>query len=662
MIPGKEHKKEKFSKIAYKRNTGVADSDGLPYTNTEDVSLLAKLGYSIDEDYYLFLPRGEDREDLYSYVEKVAGVSKDVAKCIDQGTSFSGEHLKDMGYEIPEGYEIKGDLVCPIEKEAGLLPEHIIAGTAAGLSLYAIHKQNQKNKKEKKVKPAGIVPVKTAEATHELKSSNIKAVGYDKENKRLEVAFHSGGNYTYNDVPKSLFDRIKRVKSPGKFFHKHIKRDNPYKYERIEKESEYKLHWSKDLHRDVTNNRHYPFSFLTGEAQELADAVKNRDWSNFKEEIGDTTYAAQMLAAQATGLNHPVYADLSKHYAREKVWKDMFKEKSSTYHPKHMEGGSNYAKASKIIKAFASAGIKVDQREAERLANKYTGGKMEKEAGAKIIPAHIRDLMIRRSQGDKSALEALRNIGRANAAKRARLKPVKDLINRTSEPAVVQPKPVAPVVTAEQPVRLDPEVIKARFDEIRRSLGNPGQTKQAYANKLLKEATTFGATRNLLRQMQSQGVKLSRTPKQYVKMINPGSPALLDKAEAKAARTGFYNAKNKVIHVNRNLKPGKSPRNILFHEAGHATHRIEDPILRGKNKYTPENTLARERIANNNAINFMRQNNVPNENVQNYIKQMNNSYKTYLINPRLPFGKAIKNNQKVPQKLQLPPSYSVQIQ
>jgi energy-coupling factor transporter ATP-binding protein EcfA2 len=318
---------------------------------------------------------------------------------------------------------------------------------------------------------------KKAEATHELKSSNIRAVGYDKENKKLEVAFHSGGNYTYNDVPKSLFDRIRRVKSPGKFFHKHIKRDNSYSYERMGKESEYKFHWSKDLHRDVTNNRHYPFSFLTGEAQELVDAVKNRDWPNFKEEIGDTTYAAQMLAAQATGLNHPVYADLSKHYGREKVWKDMFREKGSTYHPKHMEGGSNYAKASKIIKAFASAGIKVDQREAERLANKYTGGKMEKEAGSKIIPPHIRDLMIRRSQGDLTALEALRNIGRANAAKRARLKPINDLINRTSEPVVVQPKPIAPVVPMEEPVRLDPEVIRARFDEMRRALGNPGQNQ-----------------------------------------------------------------------------------------------------------------------------------------------------------------------------------------
>lgn len=225
---------------------------------------------------------------------------------------------------------------------------------------------------------------KKAEATHELKSSNIKAVGYDKENKKLEVAFHSGGNYTYNDVPKSLFNRIKRVKSPGKFFHKHIKKDNPYSYERMDKEADYQWYMSKPLRQRLTNGRGWPFSYLTGEAEELVDAIKNRDWENFKEEIGDTTFGAQMLLSQATGLNHPVYADLSKAWAREKVWKDMFKEKGSTYHPKHMQGGSNYAKASKIIKAFASAGIKVDQREAERLANKYTGGKMEKEANVMV--------------------------------------------------------------------------------------------------------------------------------------------------------------------------------------------------------------------------------------------------------------------------------------
>ena len=525
-----------LSKIAYKRNTGVVDADGLPYTNTDDVELLSKLGYSIDADHYLFLPMGESKEDLYSYVEKCAGVPSVPSQAIDKGEAFSSEYLKDMGYEVPEGYEVKGDLVAPIEKKAAAdpsqtilitghsgsgkstlgkllaeklnLPLHrvdaqqswddlranleaapdyerkaltpgsienkkyirdirkivrkslgdidgpaILEGTqvttlpdkqlkkymanilvggdvnqsiaqrlermsakAAKKGINFSPEQIEKKKLESKLvaeswspgmdkfnklpgvfkynhtehKPEALIDKlkalmnKKAEATHKLKSSNIRAVGYDKENKKLEVAFHSGGNYTYNDVPKSLFNRIKRVKSPGKFFHKHIKRDNPYSYERMDKEADYQWYMSKPLRQRLTNGRGWPFSYLTGEAEELVDAIKNRDWENFKEEIGDTTFGAQMLLSQATGLNHPVYADLSKAWAREKVWKDMFKEKGSTYHPKHMQGGSNYAKASKIIKAFASAGIKVDQREAERLANKYTGGKMEKEANVMV--------------------------------------------------------------------------------------------------------------------------------------------------------------------------------------------------------------------------------------------------------------------------------------
>lgn len=186
---------------------------------------------------------------------------------------------------------------------------------------------------------------------------NEKALNIPNKVKKLRPAVSAV------EAKGSIFDRIKKLMG-------------------IAKRAEYKWHKSKDLHRDVTNGRHYPFSFLTGEAKELVDAIKKRDMANFKEEIGDTSYAAQMLAAQATGLNHPVYADLSKFHNREKIWKDIFKEKGSTYHPKHMEGGSNFAKPSKIIKALASAGISISQKEAEKLANKYTGGKMEKEAAA----------------------------------------------------------------------------------------------------------------------------------------------------------------------------------------------------------------------------------------------------------------------------------------
>lgn len=261
---------------------------------------------------------------------------------------------------------------------------------------------------------------KSAAADHPLVSSNIKAVGHDKKEKVLDVAFHSGGEYKYKDVPRSLYTRLLKAKSPGKFFHKHVKKDKPFEYEKVNKEAEYKWHKSKDLHRDVTNGRHYPFSFLTGEAKELVDAIKNRDMANFKEEVGDTTYAAQMLAAQATGLNHPVYADLSKFYKREKAWKDIFKEKGSTYHPKHMEGGSNFAKASKIIKAFASAGIKINQREAERLANKYTGGKMEKEAAD---GNELRRLILAAHKGSKSSKQSLSAMGSKKGPRKPRSLP-----------------------------------------------------------------------------------------------------------------------------------------------------------------------------------------------------------------------------------------------
>lgn len=64
-------------------------------------------------------------------------------------------------------------------------------------------------------------------------SSNLEAVGYNNPDKSLDVLFRNGGEYRYFDVPKSLFQRIQHVKSPGKFFHKHIKKDNPYRYEKL---------------------------------------------------------------------------------------------------------------------------------------------------------------------------------------------------------------------------------------------------------------------------------------------------------------------------------------------------------------------------------------------------------------------------------------------
>jgi SNF2 family DNA or RNA helicase len=78
--------------------------------------------------------------------------------------------------------------------------------------------------------------IKSGEANVPLKSSNVSMVGYDKKDKTLEVKFHNGGEYKYNKVPKALYRRLLKAKSPGKFLHKHIKKDNKYSYERIEKD------------------------------------------------------------------------------------------------------------------------------------------------------------------------------------------------------------------------------------------------------------------------------------------------------------------------------------------------------------------------------------------------------------------------------------------
>jgi cytidylate kinase len=103
-----------MSKMA--RNTGISNVDGETYVNSSDVELLGKLGFDLSESEYEMLEKTSEVLDLYSYMEKVAGVPKEVAKLIDSGQAFSGEYLKDMGYNVPKGYEVKGDLCCPSEK------------------------------------------------------------------------------------------------------------------------------------------------------------------------------------------------------------------------------------------------------------------------------------------------------------------------------------------------------------------------------------------------------------------------------------------------------------------------------------------------------------------------------------------------------------------
>ena len=58
-------------------------------------------------------------------------------------------------------------------------------------------------------------------------STNLESVGY--ENNTLYVLFHSGGLYSYDGVPYSLYQSLMSAPSKGKFLSQYIKNSYPYK-------------------------------------------------------------------------------------------------------------------------------------------------------------------------------------------------------------------------------------------------------------------------------------------------------------------------------------------------------------------------------------------------------------------------------------------------
>jgi hypothetical protein len=137
------------------------------------------------------------------------------------------------------------------------------------------------------------------------------------------------------------------------------------------------VYWSKDVSRDLLNGRKYPLSYLTGELGELGESVKNMDWPNFKEELGDSAYAAQMILAQKLGLNLPLIgasAPVDKFYARRKGWEDIFKDRGVTFSNDYLAGGSNLKKPKKIQAALGLAGHSITKDEARAFALKHGGG------------------------------------------------------------------------------------------------------------------------------------------------------------------------------------------------------------------------------------------------------------------------------------------------
>lgn len=66
-----------------------------------------------------------------------------------------------------------------------------------------------------------------------VKSSNIKAIGYDKGSKVLRIEFNSGYTYDYYPVRKEVYDKLLASESKGKFFSENIKSNQKYSYQKV---------------------------------------------------------------------------------------------------------------------------------------------------------------------------------------------------------------------------------------------------------------------------------------------------------------------------------------------------------------------------------------------------------------------------------------------
>ena len=56
-----------------------------------------------------------------------------------------------------------------------------------------------------------------------VKSSNIDAVGYDKDKKELHVSFKGSGRYVFEGVPAEKHDSLIGAPSVGKYFSDNIR-------------------------------------------------------------------------------------------------------------------------------------------------------------------------------------------------------------------------------------------------------------------------------------------------------------------------------------------------------------------------------------------------------------------------------------------------------
>lgn len=60
-----------------------------------------------------------------------------------------------------------------------------------------------------------------------LSSSVIARIAYDEEERALSIWFRETGRYIYSDVPKTLYEALRKAPSAGRFYNECIRRRFP---------------------------------------------------------------------------------------------------------------------------------------------------------------------------------------------------------------------------------------------------------------------------------------------------------------------------------------------------------------------------------------------------------------------------------------------------
>jgi hypothetical protein len=54
-------------------------------------------------------------------------------------------------------------------------------------------------------------------------SSNLSEVSYNSETQEMVITFKTGNQYSYRNVPQSVYMSLQRAPSPGSYFYKNIR-------------------------------------------------------------------------------------------------------------------------------------------------------------------------------------------------------------------------------------------------------------------------------------------------------------------------------------------------------------------------------------------------------------------------------------------------------